>query len=112
MSLRFDLSGVAGFDQEFQFSLTYAGVPLNLTGYTLSLYLKDSATTPDALATVYAEGTGLTVTSAGQGQFTWDAPASDVVIDAPGSLWYRVDVTSGESDPQPAMFGALFLAAA
>jgi hypothetical protein len=112
MSLRFDLSGVAGFAQEFDFSLTYATVPLNLTGYTLALYLKDSATTPDALATVYAEGTGLTVTSAVDGQFTWDAPASDVVIDAPGSLWYRLDVIDSSSVAAPAMFGALWLAAA
>ena len=112
MSLRYDLSGVAGFDQEFDFSLTYAGVPLNLAGCTLALYLKASATTPDALATVYGEGTGLTVTDASQGQVTWDAPAEDVVIGAPGALWYRVDVTASGADPQPAMFGALFLAAA
>jgi hypothetical protein len=112
MSLRLDLSGVAGFDQVFEFSLTYASVPLNLTGYTLALYLKESATTPDALATVYAEGTGLTVTSAPDGQFTWDAPAADVVIDAPGALWYRVDVTASGSTPQPALYGALWLAAA
>lgn len=112
MSLRFDLSGVAGFDQEFQFSLTYAGIPLNLTGYTLALYLKESATTPDTRATVYGPGTGLTVTSASQGQFTWDAPAADVVIDAPGALWYRVDVTGSGSPAQPAMYGALNLAAA
>lgn len=112
MSLRLDLSGVAGFDQEFLFSLTYAGIPLNLTGYSVSLYLKESATTPDVLGTVYAQGTGLTVTSASQGQFTWDAPASDVVIDAPGALWYRVDVTGSGSPAQPALYGALNLAAA
>jgi hypothetical protein len=112
MSLRFDLSGVAGFDQSFDFSLTYAGVPLNLSGYTLALYLKDSAVTPDALATVYAEGTGLTLTSAPDGQFTWDAPAADTVISAPGALWYRVDVIDSGSNATPAMFGALNLAAA
>jgi len=112
MSLRFDLQGVAGFDQEFSFSLTYAGIPLNLTGYTLSLYLKASATTPDVLAKVYGQGTGLTVMNASLGQFSWDAPAADIVIDAPGALWYRVDVTGSGSTPQPAMYGALNLAAA
>jgi hypothetical protein len=110
--IRYDLSGTAGFDQVFNFTLTYAGVPLNLAGCTLALYLKASAVTPDALAKVYGVGTGLTVTSAGDGQFTWDAPAADVVIDAPGALWYRVDVTASGADPQPAMFGALVLAAA
>ena len=112
MSLRYDLSGVAGFEQTFDFSLTYAGVPLNLTGFTLALHLKASATTPDALATVYAEGAGLTITSAADGQFTWQAAAADTAIAAPGALWYRVDVINGESVPAPAMFGALWLAAA
>jgi hypothetical protein len=113
MSLRYDLSGVAGFDQEFDFCLTYAGVPLNLAGCTVTLTLKASATTDDALAIhVYAEGTGLTMTSAADGQFTWDAPAADVAIDAPGALWYRVDVASGDAGPQPAMYGALALTAA
>ena len=111
MSLRYDLSGVAGFDQEFDFALTYAGVPLNVTGYTLTLYLKASATTPDSRATVYGEGTGLTVTGATAGEFTWTAPAADVAVDAPGALWYRVDVT-GSGSPQPAMFGVLNLTAA
>jgi len=112
MSLRFDLAGVAGFDQEFQFSLTYAAVPLNLTGCTVTLILKASAVTPDTLGVTYGTGTGLTMTSAADGQFTWDAPAADVAVDAPGSLWYRVDVASGDSGPQPAMYGALALAAA
>jgi hypothetical protein len=112
MSLRLDLSGVAGFDNQFQFSLTYAGVPLNLTGYTLRLTLKASAVTPDPLGTVYTEGTGLTVTDITVGQFTWDAPAAALSIDAPGAMWYRVDVTGEDSDPQPALFGALNLAAA
>lgn len=112
MSLRLDLQGVAGFDQEFSFSLTYASVPLNLTGYAVTLYLKESATTPDVLATVYTASSGLTITNAPMGQLTWAAPAADVVIDAPGALWYRVDVAGPGSDPQPALYGALNLAAA
>jgi hypothetical protein len=111
MSLRFDLYGVSGFDQLFDFALTYASVPLNLAGYTLALYLKASATTPDELATMYGEGAGLTITAASSGQFSWAAPASDLAIAAPGALWYRVDVINGEIE-SPAMFGAVNLAAA
>jgi hypothetical protein len=110
MSLRLDLSGVAGFDQQFPLALTYAGLPLDLSGYTLTLILKAAAVTPDALGTVYGEGTGLTVTDASGGEFTWDVPAADTAISAPGALWYRVDVTA-LADPAPALSGALWLAA-
>lgn len=113
MSLRADISGVAGFDDQYQFSLTYHGIPLNVTGYTLTLYLKASQATLDALGTVYGEGTGLTVTSAADGQFTWDLPGADTAgVSAPGALWYRVDVTATEGSPVPAMYGALSLSAA
>jgi len=112
MSLRYDLCGVAGFSQQFQFALTYAGVPLNLTGYTVTLVLKAGDATPDALGTAYTGSAGLTVTSAADGQFTWDVPAADTAISAPGALWYRVDVTPAEGEPVPAMYGALALAAA
>lgn len=113
MSLRYDLSGVAGFDQSFPFELSYAGGPLNLTGYTVTLILKATATAPDALGTTYTEAGALTITSATQGQFTWVLPGADTALfSAPGSLWYRVDVTAGEGDPVPAMYGALWLAAA
>jgi hypothetical protein len=113
LSVRSDLSGTAGFGQQFQFALTYAGIPLNVSCYILSVVLKASMTTEDALGTTYAEGTGLTVTSAADGQFTWDLPAADTAaFSAPGALWYRVDVTGSESVPAPAMYGALWLAAA
>jgi hypothetical protein len=113
LSLRSDLSGTAGFGQQFQFALTYAGIPLNVSGYTISVVLKASMTTGDALGTVYTEGGALTVTSALEGQFTWDLPAADTAsFSAPGALWYRVDVTGSESVPAPAMYGALWLSAA
>jgi len=112
MSLRSDLSGIAANDLLFAFALTYAGVPLNITGYTLKAYLKASATTPDALASVFLSGTGLTVTSASTGEFTWAIPAADVSIAAPGALWYRVDVIDTASHVATAMLGALTLAAA
>jgi hypothetical protein len=56
VSLRFDLDGIAGNDLDFEFSLTYSGVPLNITTYTLAVYLKASATTPDALARIFWPG--------------------------------------------------------
>jgi hypothetical protein len=112
MSLRFDLSGVAGNDLEFEFALTYNGIPLNLSGYMLAVYLKASATTPDALASVFGSGTGLTITDASVAQFTWAIPRADTALAAPGSLWYRVDVTDPDSNVATAMFGALNLAAA
>jgi hypothetical protein len=112
MSLRSDLSGIVNNDLEFQFSLTYSGIPLNLSGYTLTAYLKASAVTPDALASVFTSASGLTVTSGPDGQFTWAIPAADVSIAAPGALWYRVDVTDAGSNVATAMYGALNLAAA
>jgi hypothetical protein len=112
MSLRYDLDGVAGNDLEFEFALTYNGIPLNLTGYTLKVYLKASATTPDALASVFQSGTGLTITDATVAEFTWAIPRADVAIPAPGALWYRVDVIDSSSDVATAMYGALNLAAA
>ena len=113
MSLRFDLSGyVAGNDILVEFNLTYAGIPLNVTGYTLKAYLKAASTTPDALATVYQSGTGLTIVDASIGEFTWEIPVAVTSISAPGALWYRVDVLDSSSHPATAMYGALNLTAA
>ncbi len=115
MSQRFDLSGVAGRDLSFAFSLTTGTaqpVPLDITELTLTAYLKASDVTPDTLAAVFTAASGLTVTDPGGGQFTWLIPAADVPLAlAPGALWYRIDVT-GSGDPEPAMFGALNLTAA
>lgn len=112
MSLRQDLSGIAGNDLDFEFALTYNSIPLNLSGYTLEVYLKASATTPDALATVFTITSGLTVTDAAMAQFTWAIPRADTAIAAPGSLWYRVDVIDSSSQAATAMYGALALTAA
>ena len=115
MSVRFDLSGVAGNDLEFSFALTgdAAGNPLNLAGLTLAAYLKAAAVSPDSTATVFTASSGLTVTSAASGQFTWAIPHADVpLIAAPGSLWYRVDLTDSSSRVETAMYGALVLTAA
>lgn len=112
MSLRSDLSGVVNNDLLFEFTLTGNGVPLDLDGYTLKVYLKTSATTPDALATVFQSGTGLTIVSAPDGEFTWAVPRADTAMAAPGALWYRVDIIDSSSDVATAMYGALNLTAA
>ena len=112
MSQRFDLSGIAGNDLAFNLALTSAGVPLNLSGLTLTAYLKVSAVTPDATATVFTVSSGLTVTDTAGGLVTWAIPHADVpATDGPGALWYRVDVTS-TGVTQTAMYGALNLTAA
>ena len=116
MSERFDLTGIAGKNLSFDFTLTGAGGPLDLGGITLTVYLKAASVTPDAQATVYTASSGLTVTDPAGGQFTWAIPAADVPASAaPGYLWYRVDVdASNDADAsgEPAMYGALRLTAA
>jgi len=113
MSVRFDLSGIAGNDLEFAFALMADGSPLSLAGLTLGVYLKASAVSPDAIAVVFTASSGLTITDSAGGLFTWAIPRADVpMIAAPGSLWYRVDLTDSSSRIETAMFGALVLTAA
>lgn len=115
MSQRYDLPQpgqdpcIAGNDLVFAFSLTAGGSALSLAGLTLAVYLKASAGTPDALATVFTTGSGLVVTSLTGGQFTWTVPRADGSIAAPGSLWYRVDLTDTSGHVETAMYGALAL---
>ena len=116
MSQRFDLTGIAGKNLSFDFTLTDSAGPLNLAGLTLAVYLKATSVTPDAAATVYTTSNGLVITDTAGGQFTWAIPAADVPASAaPGSLWYRVDVDAsndGDASGEPAMYGALRLTAA
>ncbi len=111
MSERLDLSGIGGNDLSFSFALTAAGSPVNLTGLTLTVVLKPTAASPDVTGTTYTTSSGLTVTSAAGGAFTWAVPHADVKVSPPGSLWYRVDLTSA-GETETALYGALSLAAA
>jgi hypothetical protein len=114
MSQRFDLTGIAGNDLSFSFSLTTGSpaVPLNITSLTLTAWLKASSVTPDTLGVTFTTGSGLTVTNAADGQFTWAIPHADVPpVSGPGSLWYRIDLT-GSGSTETAMYGALVLTAA
>lgn len=109
MTVRNDLTGIAGRDLIFDIALTLDGSPLNLAGVTVTIYLKASQVTPDTLGVMFTLGSGFTITSAADGQLTWTIPAADVPLTAaPGALWYRVDVAT-TGDPQPAMYGALNL---
>jgi len=112
MTQRQDLSGIAGHDLIFDLVLTADGNPLNLAGITVTIYLKASPVTPDAIGAVFTSGQGFTITSTAGGALTWTIPAGDMSISAPGALWYRVDVSASGADPQPAMYGALNLIAA
>lgn len=110
MTVRNDLSGIAGRDLIFDLALTNGGSALNLAGVTVTIYLKATQVTPDTLGVVFTAGQGFTITDTAGGLLTWTIPAADVPLSAaPGSLWYRVDVTAGAADPQPAMYGALVL---
>ncbi len=111
MSQRLDLSGIAGNDLNFSFTLTAGGSPLSLAGLTLTVWLKPSPVSPDVTGKSYTTSSGLTVTSVSGGAFSWAVPHADITVSAPGSLWYRVDLTaSGETET--AVFGALSLAGA
>ena len=110
MTQRQDLAGIAGRDLIFELALTAGGNPLNLAGITVTIYLKATAVTPDAIAVMFTSGQGFAITDTAGGALTWTIPAADVPLTAaPGSLWYRVDVAASGSDPQPAMCGALSL---
>jgi len=110
MSLQLPLSGVVHNDLAYDFQLTYNRILLNLTGYTVRVVLKPSATAADASGITYEAGTGLTITSAAEGEFTWDIPAADVP--AAGAMWYRADVIDGLAHVATALYGPLTLIAA
>lgn len=89
MSTRAAIGGIVNNDLAFSFDLTYQGEPLNLTGYTITVYLKASQATPDSDAATFTPGPS----DAPAGEFTWDIPHAGNTT--AGTFWYRVDVTSG-----------------
>jgi hypothetical protein len=110
MSLQFPLSGVVSNDLVYEFDLTVSRMLLDLTPYTIRVILKASANIADSTGTTYEVGSGLTITNASAGAFTWDIPRADV--GTPGAVWYRADVIDSSSNVATAMYGPLTLIAA
>jgi hypothetical protein len=106
VSTRAALAGIVNNDLAFEFDLLYQGAPLNLTGYTITVYMKASQTTPDSDATTYSPSP----TNAAAGQFTWTLPHADNTT--VGMFWYRVDVTNGSGDVATCIYGPLTIQAA
>lgn len=74
------------------------GLPLDLTGVTLEMYLKASAATADtdpAVTKLSTATSGITITNAAQGIYAVAIP--DTALTAAGIRWYRVDAIAGSS---------------
>ena len=99
-------------DETIDFNITEAdpsdsGTPFNLTGYTANFYIKATATTSDASATIISG----TITNATEGLVTVQIPAASLA--ASGALWWRLDVIGpGNTPRKTAGKGALNVQAA
>lgn len=98
MSANMPLSVLVNNDISFQLQLTTlaAGtdntVPLNITGMSLTFYIKASSTASDGTATTYTIGSGITVNTASLGLITVAIPHSQNTI--VGSMWWRLDINN------------------
>jgi hypothetical protein len=100
-----DLAVVENNDVTFHLALTQDDDAFNPTGYTLTVYLKASQTTPDSAATTFTVGNGLTVTSAVLGKVDWTLPHT--ATGTPGTLWWRIDAVDGSGNRTNLMLGNL-----
>ena len=105
MSFQVNRSGVVNNQLTFNCQLLYNGTYLSLTGLTLLAVVKATRTALDSSGISYASGTGLTITNAALGEFTWVIPAANNVV--AGSFWYRIDAINGAAQPVTALFGLL-----
>lgn len=96
-------------DSTFNLTLTQSNKPLNLTGLTINLYVKATETTPDASATVYTVGEGITVTTSLAGGISWVLPHTAATI--AGQSWWRVDVTDIHGNNGTCIYGDLYIVA-
>jgi hypothetical protein len=96
-------------DSTFALTLTQSGEPLNLTGLTIHLYVKATEATPDASATVYTVGSGITVTASLVGGISWVLPHTAATT--AGQSWWRVDVTDVHGNVGTCIYGNLFIVA-
>lgn len=105
MSAWQDLAVEQNNDVTFTLDLTYNGAPFNPTGYTLTLYLKASETTPDGSAVTFTVGSGLTIVSAPLGHIQWALPHSNT--GTAGNQWWRIDAVDGSTHRTTLMMGNL-----
>ena len=105
---------VQGNDVVFKFAVTQEQqnrtVPLPLDNMTVSLLLKATQSTPDASATVYTVGSGLSILNSELGQVQAVIPKDQFAT--AGSRWYRLDVTSVTGSTSTAVLGTISIMAA
>lgn len=89
------LEVIEGNDPVVTLTVTRDGEPVDLTGSTLNLYVKASASTADASALfTYSSGGGspkITITDATGGIASIAFAKADLAT--PGTYWYKVNVT-------------------
>lgn len=88
------------------FAVQATGSAEDLTGKTVEVLFKPSASTPDSdpSVTKLVSPTGVTITNAAGGLAQFTVPAS--VVSAPGSTFWRCDVVAS-ANRRTAMYGAV-----
>lgn len=120
MSLMINLEALQNNDSLFSMQVTEnvapintpfygSATPLNITGYTLKLYVKASNTALDSTATVYTSGNGLTVINAALGELNFVLPHTAATI--AGTFWWRLDLTDTFGNIGTAFYGNLYILA-
>jgi hypothetical protein len=110
MSAMQNLTAFVNNDTTFQMQVTQYGSPLNLTPYTLKLYVKATPQALDSTATVYTAGSGLTMIQVRGGLFNFVLPHANAA--AAGTFWWRVDIVDTFLNTGTALYGYLYIVAA
>ena len=122
MSVMISLSALENNDTTYVMQVTYNTAPINtpffgmqtpfsLTGYTPKVLTKASSATPDASATTYTVGSGLTLVSALLGEISWVLPHTASIVQTPGTYWWRLDLVDGSGNVGTALYGNLYVIA-
>lgn len=96
MSYKVAISGIAGDDLSFTVKLTYNGLPLDVTNYTVEATVTYGSTEQDYT---------LTVVDAPSGTVTWNIPHTDTV--QIGTRYYRIYVTDTSGNVSTCLHGTL-----
>ena len=110
MSTWINLEAPQGNDTTWNLQVLNNGVPMNLTGCTLKLYVKMSNVTADgdSSTVTYTVGSGLTVVNAIAGKLTFTQPHTANQAKAPGTYWWRLDITDSFGNVGTALDGNLY----